>query len=62
MIGEIIKERGDGRYDIKCEDGTNRIALARGTIRRRLMIKLGDTVEVTLREFEPVKCDIFKKL
>ena len=61
MVGEIIKDIGDGRYEIKCEDGTKRIALARGTMKRRKWIKVSDTVEVTLRDFEPLICDIYLK-
>jgi len=55
MIGEIIKHIGDGRYEIKCGDGIKRIGLARGTMRRRACLKLGDTVEIELRDFEPFK-------
>jgi initiation factor 1A len=58
MTGEIIKILGDGRYGINCYDKTKRIGLARGVRRRHMSLQVGDTVEVTLREFEPLKCDI----
>ena len=62
IIAEVIEILGDGRYKLNCDDGINRIGLARGTMRRRAWIQIGDKVVIHLREFETYKCDIISKM
>jgi len=62
MNAEIISSLGDGRWELKCEDGIKRVGLLRGTTRRRVATQLGDIVLIQLREYEYNKCDIISKV
>ena len=58
---QIIKILGDGRFQCKCADGVDRIAHVRGKMRKRTWLANGDIILVSLREFEPEKCDVVEK-
>ena len=58
---QIIKILGDGRFQCKCADGIERIAHVRGKMRKRIWLANGDIILVSLREFEPEKCDVVEK-
>jgi translation initiation factor 1A len=58
---QIIKILGDGRFQCKCADGVERIAHVRGKMRKRTWLANGDIILVSLREFEPEKCDVVEK-
>jgi len=58
---QIIKILGDGRFNCKCADGVERIAHVRGKMRKRIWLANGDIILVSLREFEPEKCDVVEK-
>ena len=63
ITAEVIKFLGDGRWGLKCFDGMNRIGLIRGILRRHINLKVGDNVQIQMREFEPTtKCDIISKI
>ena len=59
--GQIIKVKGSGRFDVMCCDGTTRIGIIRGNLRKRLWINNLDMVLVSLWEFEDEKCSIIHK-
>ena len=58
---QITKILGDGRFQCKCADGIDRIAHVRGKFRKRVWLANGDIILVSLREFEPQKCDVVEK-
>lgn len=58
---QITKILGDGRFQCKCADGVERVAHLRGKFRKRVWLGNGDIILVSLREFEPEKCDIVEK-
>ena len=58
---QIIKILGDGRFQCKCADGVERIAHVRGKMRKRTWLANGDIILVSIREFEPEKCDVVEK-
>ena len=58
---QVIKILGDGRFECNCADGVKRIAHVRGKMRKRIWIANGDIILVSLRDFEPEKCDVVEK-
>lgn len=57
--GHVTKVYGSGRFELNCVDGVVRLAHSRGSLRKKkVFVKLGDTVIVSLREFQDNKCDI----
>ena len=58
---QVIKLLGDGRFECNCADGVKRIAHVRGKMRKRIWIANGDIILVSLRDFEPEKCDVVEK-
>ena len=55
---QIIKMKGNCRFDVKCFDGKERMATMCGTMRKRRFINQDDIVLVSLREWQDAKCDI----
>ena len=58
---QVIRILGDGRFECNCTDGVKRIAHVRGKMRKRIWIANGDIILVSIREFEPEKCDVVEK-
>lgn len=59
--GQVTKLLGDGRFECQCCDGVKRVAHVRGKMRKKIWIANGDVILVSLREFEPEKCDVIEK-
>ena len=57
----ITKMLGNGRCECKCADGLTRLGHIRGTMRKRVWINIGDTVLISLREYQDAKADIIHK-
>ena len=57
----IIKILGDGRFQCTCSDGVDRIAHLRHKMWKKVWLKCGDVVLISLRDYEPEKCDIIDK-
>lgn len=57
----VIKTLGDGRFQLECKDGINRLGLVRGKMRKRVWVNEGDIVLVGLRDYEDNKADIIHK-
>ena len=55
---QIIKMKGNCRFDVMCFDGTERKAVLCGTMRKRRFVNSGDIVLVSLRDFQDSICDI----
>mgnify|MGYP001374101113 CR=1 FL=1 len=58
---EVTKIEGHGRCRVKCSDGVSRLAVIRGSMRKKVWIKLNDFVLVGLRDYQDCKCDIIGK-
>ena len=52
---------GNGRLEAACTDGRTRLAVIRGTMRRRVWIARGDLILVGLRDFQDAKADVIFK-
>lgn len=56
--GRVTKILGNNRVTIMCCDGKPRLGIIRGKMRKRVWIREGDYVLVSLRGFQDSKCDI----
>lgn len=57
----ITKMLGNGRCECKCYDGRKRLGIIRGKMQKRVWISIGDTVLVSLRDYQDDKADIIHK-
>ena len=55
---QIMRLLGNCRCELYCIDGKTRLGHIRGNMRKKVFVKVGDIVLVSLREFEDSKCDI----
>jgi len=58
---KITKVNGSGRYQIKCFDGTDRLGICAGNIKRKFRFSINDIVLVSLWDFQDTKCSIIHK-
>jgi translation initiation factor 1A len=60
VLGIVIKLLGYERVLVKCQDGHERVCRIRGKMKRRVWIRIGDTVLVSPWDFQSDKRgDIF---
>ena len=59
--GQVTKLLGNCRLEVSCFDGVTRLCHIRGSMRKKVWIKINDVVLVSLREFEQAKADIIYK-
>jgi translation initiation factor 1A len=57
----VKENNGSGHFRVLCTDGLERMGVLRGSMRKRVWVRRGDIVLVTLREFEDSKADIVHK-
>ena len=55
---QITCTKGNCRFDVKCFDGKDRMAILCGSMRKRRFVNLRDVVLVSLRDFQDSVCDI----
>lgn len=55
---QIIKCKGNCRFDVICSDGKSRSAILCGSMRKRKFVNLNDIILVSLRDFQDNICDI----
>lgn len=55
---QVEKKEGGPYMRLKCADGVHRLGVVRGKMRKRQWMNVGDTVLVSLRDFQDDKCDI----
>jgi len=55
---QITKALGSGRFEVQCFDSKIRLATIRGNMRKKVWVKVGDLILVSLREYEDSKCAI----
>ena len=58
---KLIKPLGNSRFETNCYDGVTRISHIRGKMQKKIWLKTGDVVLVSLRDFQQEKCDIIHK-
>lgn len=58
---EVITMLGDRRCECKCTDGKTRTGTICGSMRKRVWVRVGDLVCVSLRGYQDDKCDITYK-
>lgn len=58
---QVTKMLGNGRCDVLCFDGVNRLAHIRGAMRNKIWIRLSDIILVSLRDYQDSKCDVIMK-
>jgi translation initiation factor 1A len=61
MYARVLSMLGNGRMQVACSDGSERLAKIRGNMRKRDYIRVGDLVLVTLRDFQESKVDVVFK-
>jgi len=59
--GQVSRLLGNCRLEIQCFDGKTRLGNIRGSMRKKVWIKVNDVVLVSLRDFEDGKCDVIHK-
>lgn len=57
----VKENNGSGHFRVLCADGSERMGVLRGSMRKRVWIRRGDIVLVTLRDFQDTKADIVHK-
>ena len=55
------KNLGNSRFSCDCHDGRERLGHIRGKMQKRVWLKQGDLVLVSVRDFQDDKCDIVHK-
>ena len=58
---QVRTVNGSGRYNLYCFDGTNRLGISAGNIRRKTRIQTYDVVLVSKWDFQDNKCSIIHK-
>lgn len=61
LYAVLEKNHGNLVFDCICDDNKERRALVAGSFRKRVWFREGDVVLVSIRSFEPHKCDILYK-
>ena len=57
--GQITKTLGGARFEINCFDKKQRLGHSRGALKKKkVFVKMGDIVLVSLRDYQDEKCDI----
>jgi len=61
--GKIIKPMGNGRFDVECFDGKNRVGIIAGNMRKRVWINKDDIILFSKWNFstDDEKCSIIHK-
>jgi len=61
--GKVIRAMGNGRFDIQCFDGKNRIGILAGNMRKKVWVNKDDIILFSKWEFttEDNKCSIIHK-
>jgi len=58
---KITKIFGNGRFQLFCFDGKDRLGICAGNIKRRTRFSLNDIILVSLWDFQDTKCSIIHK-
>tara|TARA_B100001287_G_C22623292_1_gene501214 strand:+ start:596 stop:1093 length:498 start_codon:yes stop_codon:yes gene_type:complete len=58
---QVKKVNGSGRYNLFCFDGTERLGISAGNIKRKVRIQIYDIVLISKWDFQDNKCSIVHK-
>ncbi len=58
MFGIADQLLGASKIKVMCEDGQSRVGRIPGKIKKRMWIREGDLLIVSIWDFEPSKCDV----
>ncbi|KAI9295164.1 eukaryotic translation initiation factor 1A [Neoconidiobolus thromboides FSU 785] len=58
---QVLTMLGNGRLTAQSFDGTKRLALIRGKMRKKVWISAGDIILLSLRDFQDDKADVIMK-
>ncbi len=58
MFGIADQLLGASKIKVMCEDGVSRVGRIPGKIKKRMWIREGDLLIVSIWDFQPDKCDI----
>ena len=53
ILGIVVKNYGQTRMNVKCQDGQTRICRVRGKMKKRRWVREGDIVLVSPWDFQP---------
>lgn len=59
--GQVLRMLGNGRLEAGCVDGKKRLCHIRGKMRKKVWVNTGDTVLISLREYQDDKGDVIHK-
>jgi len=58
---QVARMLGNGRLEAVCVDGKKRLCIIRGKMRKHVWIHPGDTILISLREYQDGKGDVIHK-
>jgi translation initiation factor 1A len=58
MFGIADQLLGASKIRVMCEDGQSRVGRIPGKIKKRMWIREGDLLIISVWDFEPSKCDV----
>lgn len=58
IFGVATQLLGASKIQVMCEDGQSRVGRIPGKIKKRMWIREGDLLIVSIWDFEPSKCDV----
>ena len=58
MFGIADQLLGASKIRVMCEDGTSRVGRIPGKIKKRMWIREGDLLIISVWDFQPDKCDV----
>ena len=58
MFGIADQLLGASKIRVMCEDGVSRVGRIPGKIKKRMWIREGDLLIISIWDFEPSKCDV----
>jgi translation initiation factor 1A len=61
VYATVTKMLGNCRVEAQCYDGSSRQCHIRGAMRKKVWIVVGDTILVSLRDFQDEKADVILK-
>ena len=61
QYAHVVRMLGAGRLEAFCYDGTTRLCHIRGNMRKKVWIATGDTILVSVRDFQDSKADVIHR-
>jgi translation initiation factor 1A len=61
VYAQALRMLGGGRLEAMCFDGTTRLAHIRGSMRKKVWVRAGNILLLSLREFQDEKADVIHR-